>query len=257
MDKNEKVGLTSPTKAKGPNQSFAFAHLHKQLSFLVELVCQHGVYGRSLFDITPSDNNECASSLLGFLPSGGKIVPGSSNLLPAEVALSHLSAQAKLLLIAAFVAAKNSPTSDRLLFESKTSKAENRFLAKQRRRNEKAKTANVNPLPQPPRMFRLRRLVSIYQYFASVASVKRNIEEEEVDCEVSDLISSDVMNAITSLVDLRLISAAKSKDALANPAYYCNLQYEDISRVAKSVNISNLEAYLDDFGAGGGAAFDA
>ncbi|KAL3154180.1 hypothetical protein ABBQ32_013697 [Trebouxia sp. C0010 RCD-2024] len=148
----------------------------------------------------------------------------------------ELPYNSKLLLLAAYIASRNRPASDRKLFDNTVGKRRRKNALASDRQAEGAKEAQLRgPIPFPQ-----ERLLS---YFWNLLRSEGNDgASDQNEGAARQQQSAEVFMLLRSLVSLRLLSQAAG-DMLDDGKYQCNIKDELAQKLAQNLQI-NLSAYL-------------
>ncbi|KAL3139926.1 hypothetical protein ABBQ38_004216 [Trebouxia sp. C0009 RCD-2024] len=149
----------------------------------------------------------------------------------------ELPYNSKLLLLAAYIASRNRPASDRKLFDNTVGKRRRKNALASDRQAEGAKEAQLRgPIPFPQ-----ERLLS---YFWNLLRSEGNdgCASDQNEGAARQQQSAEVFMLLRSLVSLRLLSQAAG-DMLDDGKYQCNIKDELAQKLAHNLQI-NLSAYL-------------
>eukprot|EP00192_Tetraselmis_astigmatica_P018287 CAMPEP_0117677830 /NCGR_PEP_ID=MMETSP0804-20121206/16952_1 /TAXON_ID=1074897 /ORGANISM="Tetraselmis astigmatica, Strain CCMP880" /LENGTH=256 /DNA_ID=CAMNT_0005487135 /DNA_START=149 /DNA_END=919 /DNA_ORIENTATION=- len=148
----------------------------------------------------------------------------------------ELPYMSKFLLLAAYIASQNRPSSDKRQFDMLGSRSRKRGRISTSRSDKQAVAATAAMLAGPG-SFDGERLLAIFWF------ILNNEEGSEETCSAFNTQSSEVFMQISSLVSLRLLSKVSCDNSLEKCKYRCNVSDELANRLARNLKVE-LHKYL-------------
>lgn len=147
----------------------------------------------------------------------------------------ELPYMSKFILLASYIASRNSVEADKRIFDSSGGRGKRRRV--NANQADKQIEAAKEAMLAGPKRFDTERLLAVFW------SLMDSEAGDDPFCNSVNVQSSEIFMQISALVSLRLLTKVLSEDALSSCQYHCNLPDSLATKVAKNLKV-DLSKYL-------------